>query len=304
MASSSNPNSKLSSTGMDFTPTIHQDTYAFIKPEQFDLNGRNVFITGASKGIGRHTALSFARAGASKIALGARSEMKNLEQEIKDAAEKASRKAPTVLSIKLDVTNRQSTEDAAKKIDAEFGGLDILINNAGYLENFAKVVDSDPEEWWKVWEVNIKGPYLVARATIPLLLKKNKGLKTILNVSSLGAHFLAPGGSGYMMTKLALVRFGEFLNAEHRDEGLLSYAIHPGGVDTELAQAMPKNMHGMLTDQPGLAGDAFTWLTAERRDWLAGRWIAATWDMEQLLGKKDKVVKNDLLKIRMDVGLE
>lgn len=300
---SQDPKTKLSSQGNDFTPTIHNDTYDYIKPEQFNLEGRSVFITGASKGIGRDTSLGFARAGASNIAIGARSDMSSLAKEMKEAAKKAGRKEPNVISIKLDVSDQKSVDDAAKQIEKEFGELDILINNAGYLEDFSKkIADSDPADWWRVWEVNIKGPYLVARATIPLLKKKSQSLKTILNVSSVGAFLTLGGASGYQMGKLALIRFSEFINAEYENDGLLSYAAHPGGVATELAKGMPEHMHSVLSDQPALAGNTFVWLTAERRDWLAGRYISATWDMKELLGKRENIEKNDLLKVRLDVG--
>ena len=126
-------------------------------------------MTGASKGIGRETALSFARAGASSIALGARSSLSNLASEVAAAAKEAGHPAPKVVSIELDVTDASSTEAAAKKVKEEFGGLDVLFNNAGYLETFRKIGESDWEEWWKTQEVNIKGPYLVARAFIPVL---------------------------------------------------------------------------------------------------------------------------------------
>lgn len=73
---------------------------------------------------------------------------------------------------------------------------------------------------------------------------------------------------------------------------------------TELASGMPEAMHQILTDTPELAGDTMVWLTAERREWLAGRYVSVTWDAEELLQKKQKIVDGDLLKVRMDVGLE
>ena len=112
---SQDPKSKLMSNGMDFTKTQHHDTYDRIKPEQFDLSGKAVFITGPSKGVGYAAALSFARAGASYIGLGARSDMSALEKEIQDAAKKAGRKPPKTLALKLDVTNQESVETAAEK---------------------------------------------------------------------------------------------------------------------------------------------------------------------------------------------
>ena len=71
----------------------------------------------------------------------------------------------------------------------------MLINNAGYLEEFLPVADSKIDQYWTVWEINMKGVFLVTRAFLPLLLKG--GMKTILNTSSIGAHTITPGGSGY-----------------------------------------------------------------------------------------------------------
>jgi NAD(P)-dependent dehydrogenase (short-subunit alcohol dehydrogenase family) len=131
---SQNPTIQKDSTGLDFTSTIRNDTYEFIKPEQFDLTGRAILVTGASKGLGKDNAVSFARAGASKIAIAARSGLEDVEKQMKEAAQKAGRKEPTILSLKLDVTDKQSVSDAVAKIEQEFGSLDIVINNAGYLE--------------------------------------------------------------------------------------------------------------------------------------------------------------------------
>lgn len=301
---SQKPGAKLASNGFDFTPTIHSDTYDYIKPEQFDLNGKAVLITGASKGVGRHAALSFARAGASHIAIAARTDMSSFSNELATAAKKAGKSAPQVLSLAVDVSSEDSVAKAAKDVESTFGRLDILLNNAGFLEKFAPPHEQDPANWWRVWEVNIKGPYVVTRALLPLILKTQEGLKTILNVSSIGAHAIMPGASGYQMGKLALLRFGEFLNCDYGEQGVLSFGIHPGGVPTELAKGMPEGVHHVLIDEPGLAGDTIVWLTAQRRKWLAGRYVSVTWDMKELEGKREKIEREDLLKVRMDVGMD
>ncbi|KAK6002585.1 hypothetical protein QM012_001335 [Aureobasidium pullulans] len=293
--------SMLHHAGFKFTPTIHNDTYDFISTKSQNLKGKRVFLTGASKGIGRETALSFARAGASSIALGARSSLSDLATEVEKAAKEAGHAAPKVVSIKLDVTDVSSTEQAAKTVKSEFGGLDFLFNNAGYLEEFKKIGESDPDEWWRTQEVNIKGPYLVARAFIPVLLDTKDGDKTIINTSSIGAHIIMPGASSYQVTKLALLRLSEFIQAEYKDQGILCYNIHPGGVVTELASRMPEENHHVLCDQPQLAADTVAWLVNEKREWLAGRYVSVTWDMKQLLDKKDEIIKKDLLKVRMTV---
>lgn len=300
---STNPKSKLQSSGADFTPTIHHDTYDYIKPEQFDLKNRAVFVTGASKGIGKATAISYAKAGASQIAIAARTDMEEVESAMLRAAKDAGKSAPQILRLKVDVTSDQSVQDAAKQIESTFGRLDILINNAGYLEKFVPLHETAVDDWWKGWEVNIKGVYLVTRALIPLLLKTSDSLRTILNVSSIGANIIMPGASGYQAGKMALLRFGEFLNADYADKGMLAFGIHPGGIPTELAKGMPEATHSMLTDTAELAGDSIVWLTAERREWIKGRYVSCNWDMKEFLGKKAAIEEGDLLKVRLDVGL-
>ena len=292
---------ELENTGINFTQTIHNDTYPFIDSANQDLSGRSVLITGASKGIGRSTALSFARAGASKIAIAARSSLSTVAEEARKAAKAANRPPPNVLEIKLDVTDKESVDDAKRLISEKFGGkLDILISNAGYLEPFIPLVDSDPDTWWSSYSVNVKGQYLVTRAFLPLLLKGE--LKIIIGLTSIGATILLPGASAYQTAKLALLRFMEFVNTEYGDKGIVAYCVHPGGVDTEMGRSMPENMHAFLTDTPELAGDTIVWLASERREWLRGRYVSCTWDMGQLLEKKEEVVKNELLKVRLCVA--
>ena len=144
-------------SGQSFVPTPRHDTYPFISPAKFDLSGKYVFISGASRGIGRAVAISYAKAGVSGIAIGARSDLSSLEKELLEAAKNANRKEPKVARISLDVIDRTSVEAAAKATESAFGRLDILINNAGYAAQWIPIAERDPDEWWKTWEVNIKG---------------------------------------------------------------------------------------------------------------------------------------------------
>ena len=228
-------------TGDDYTNILHSDTYEAIDSSKANLRGKSVFICGASKGIGRSITLSFAKAGASCIAIGARSDQAAVEKDIKDAAEAAKKSPPKVLQIKLDVTEQKSIESAAAEIEDQFGGLDILVQNAGIVGTPSPIVDSNPEDWWKTWDVNVRGPYLVARAFLPLMLKG--GDKQIVNVSSVGAFLRGPGMSSYQTSKLALLRFTEFIVAEYGEKGVLAFCIHPGNIVSRASLTMFKKKY-------------------------------------------------------------
>ena len=139
------------------------------------------------------------------------------------------------------MNNYASVEAAAQLTEKEFGELDILINNAGYLSEFVAIDEGDRDEWWMNFEVNIRGVYWMTKALLPLLLKG--GEKTVVNLSSIGAHTIRYGASGYQTTKFALMRFTEHLMVEYGDKGLLAFGVHPGGVLTELGGKMPTAMH-------------------------------------------------------------
>jgi len=278
----------------NFTSTLHRDTYPAIA--HANHQGRTVLITGASKGIGRATAISFARAGATNIFLAARSGLDEVEKELLAAAPSSS-SPPHITKLQLDVVSEASIAQAVERVEQACGHLDILVNNAGYLENWTPIAESDPADWWRAWEVNIKGVYLVTRAFLPLLLQGSH--KTIINVSSAGAHMTTRGASAYQTSKFALLRFTEFLAVEYGGQGIVAIAVHPGGVLTELARNLPKDYHGLLVDTPELGADSIVWLTQHRSLWLSGRYVNVNWDLPELMAKEAEVVEGDKLKMRI-----
>lgn len=286
--------------GNNFTTTIHQDTYPLIQSTKCDHRGRNVFITGASKGIGREMALSFAKAGAANIAVAARSEFGNIRDEIEQAAKSASRPIPNVLVLKLDVTDGGSVQHAASEFEKHCGHLDILVNNAGIVESpFQLIGDIDPAVWWTTMDVNLRGVYLMTRAFLPLLLRGDT--KIIVNVGSVAQNYITPGASAYGVSKLALARFTEFIDAEYGKQGITAITIHPGAILTNLGRRLPDYMaeNGWMTETEYLPADTVVFLTQQKRPWLSGRYISATWDMEELMQKEDEIVQGNLLKLRM-----
>ena len=295
----------LASPG-DYTTTnlVHSDTYPAISPLTADLSGKSIFIAGASKGIGKAIALAYARAGASRIAIGARSDLSSLIPEMRTAASKAKRPDPEIVAVTIDITDRASVEAGAKVVADKFAGkLDIVIHNSGVL-NFGNVVEGSPDAWWRNWEVNVKGLHLVARSFVPLLLAPGGAQdKTFVAISSVGAHLMSPGLSGYQTSKLAVLRLMEFLDAEYAGQGLLAYAVHPGnvpGTDILGVGGKPREeLRFVFTETAEICGDTLVFLTRERREWLAGRYVNCTWDMPELMAKEEEIVKGDKLKVRL-----
>lgn len=224
-------------TPYDNITTVHTDTYPYIDSTDVDLSGKTVFIAGASRGLGRAMSISFAQAGTSRIAIGARGDMSELETAMKEAAAKAGKNEPTILRVKLDISDEASVADAAITIEAKFGDLDILLNNAGVMESMAPLGDSKVDDWWRTWNVNVRGPYLAMRAFLPLMMRNHSTTNpaAIINTGSVGAWLTGPNLSAYQTTKLAVLRLTDHVNAEYRDKGILAYCFHPGNSLTDMA---------------------------------------------------------------------
>ncbi|CAO1602801.1 hypothetical protein XANCAGTX0491_006400 [Xanthoria calcicola] len=290
----------IAKKGFQFT-SVHHNIYPAIDLSKSSFEGQRVFISGASKGIGRAAAVAFAKAGAAAICLGARSDLSLVEEEIQEAAIAAGKKPPTVWTVSLDVSSRRSVEAAAISIEECCQSIDVLVNNAGYHSRFETITESDPDDWWNSWQTNIYGTYLMTRLFLPLLLKGSG--KTIVNITSIASQLLVRGASAYSTSKLAMLRFSEFTNLEYGAQGILAYSLHPGAIATELAtDVMPKAMaSAVLVDTVELAASTIVFLTQKRQEWLAGRYISVNWDMEELFRKKDEIVEKDLLKVRMAI---
>jgi len=187
------------------------------------MQGKAVMITGASRGIGAAAARAFAEAGA-RVALLARGEeaIAQLAGEIGEAA----------IAIPCDVSRYWEVEAAVATCLKTFGRLDVLVNNAGVLEPIARMEDSDPEEWGKVIDVNLKGVYHGMRAALPVM--KQAGGGTIITVSSGAAHRGLEGWSHYCASKAGAAMMTEMLHVEEGATGIRAMGLSPGTVATQM----------------------------------------------------------------------
>jgi NAD(P)-dependent dehydrogenase (short-subunit alcohol dehydrogenase family) len=286
--------------------TAHHAAYEAIDPTTALKNSASdkvIYIAGASRGIGQATAVAFAHAGAKAVYITARSEAA-LEETL-SLVKQTNPKTQCAYSI-CDVTSAAQVEASVKDCVAKFGGIDVADANAGYLGPWTKIGSSDPEGWWKNWEVNVQGTYHVIRFTLPYLIasakrQSAKGLSGghLILLSSIGAQLLMPGASDYQTAKHAINRLCEFVQTDHDEDGIKCFAIHPGGVATELGRNMPQAMHAYLVDKPELAACFAVWLCSGNADWAKGRYLSATWDVEELTALKDEILRDDLLVNRL-----
>ena len=284
----------------------HHSLYPAIDPEttlKGAAAGKIIFIAGASQGIGRATAVAFARAGAKAIYITARSE-KALE-ETKAHVSEADPETQCQYMV-CDVTDEEQVKASVNDCATRFGGIDVVDSNAGYLDQWKKIGESDPTSWWKTWEVNLKGTYYLIRYTIGYLIESAKkhasGGSTgghLILISSVGAQFVTPTASDYQTSKHAINRLCEFVEVDHGQDGVKCFAIHPGGVPTALAKNMPERLHANLIDEPDLPAGFAVWLCSGKADWAKGRYLSCNWDVDELTQLKDQIIQNDLLVNRL-----
>ncbi|MEM7721371.1 MAG: SDR family oxidoreductase [Pseudomonadota bacterium] len=289
--------------------TNHHQVYDAVDSQttlQGSTAGKVIFLTGASQGIGRAKAIAFAQAGAKAIYLVARSE--HGLKETRDLVAKANSGTECAIAT-CDVTQTADVTSAVDDCVAQFGAIDIADANAGYLGPWVKFGESDPEGWWYNWEVNLRGAYHVARFTIPhLITSARRRAETeasgghLILMSSIGAQLLMPGASDYQTSKHAINRLCEFIQTDHGADGIKCFAMHPGGVATELGHNMPEALHEHLIDEPELAAGFAVWLTSGKADWATGRYLSATWDVDELVARKDAILNGDQLVNRLRIA--
>jgi len=243
------------------------------------LTGRKAFVTGGGRGIGANIARELAAAGMEVAVSG--------------------RTAEQVESVAAEIGGRALVGDVSKRDDvagwfAELGDVDLLVANAG-MGTRGVSWELDPDDWWRVFEVNVLGVHLCCNAVIPGMLERGDG--RIMIVGS-GASYL-PGATdtSYTASKAAIGRYGETLANALRDR-IPVFVISPGLVRTAMTE-------GHFPDDapwtpPECAPDLVRKLATGRYDALAGRYLHAEHsDVDDLVSRIDEVLAEDLQAIRL-----
>jgi 3-oxoacyl-[acyl-carrier protein] reductase len=193
------------------------------------LSGRVALVTGAGRGIGRAAAIALALQGV-KVALAARSapELETVRKEIESVDGEA-------LAFPMDLVEVDSARLLVAAVAEALGGLDILLNNAGFALS-RPISKTTAEEWDLLMAVNARAPFLLCREALPYLKRSGRG--RIVNICSVVGYKGYVNQGAYTASKHALAGFTKVLAQEVMADGIRVHLISPGGVDTELAARM------------------------------------------------------------------
>ncbi|MEU1510946.1 glucose 1-dehydrogenase [Streptomyces sp. NPDC005811] len=200
------------------------------------LEGRSVVVTGAGSGIGRATALAFAAEGARVVvadlnADGAAAVVKEIEEA-----------GGTAVAVTGDLSEQSVVDEVANTAVERFGGVDVLVNNAGIMDRMSALADVTDAEWERVIRVNLTAPFLLTRAVLPHMLAAGKG--AIVSTASEAGLRGSAAGAAYTASKHGIVGLTKNLAVMYRSKGIRANAIAPGGTKTAIVVEADQAAHG------------------------------------------------------------
>ena len=236
-------------------------------------NNKVALVTGAARGIGLATAKKF-------LAEGWRVALLDIEGELLRGAAAGLGDADNTLALHCDVADAKAVAAAIAETEARFGRLDALVNNAG-IAVFAPLLQTSNEEWSRVLEVNLTGPFLCTKAAVPLMRDGNGG--AIVNITSISAVRASTLRSAYGTSKAGLAHLTKQLAVELASLNIRVNAVAPGPVDTAMAKqvhtseiradyhdAIPLNRYGLEEE----LAEAIYFLCSERSSYITGQILA------------------------------
>jgi NAD(P)-dependent dehydrogenase (short-subunit alcohol dehydrogenase family) len=238
--------------------------------DKFNLKGKKAYVTGASKGIGKATAIALCEAGADVAFIS-----RNMAEAAAVAKEAASKTGVKTIAIEADVSKPEDVDAMFDKIMAEFGTIDIAFNNAGVCPTVGPAEDMKYEDIKEIVDINLIGTYLCSQRAGRIMLEKGSG--SIINMASMSAHIsnVPQKASHYAATKAGVIAMSRNFAAEWSAKGVRVNSISPGYHMTEMAkqwtdmhpiwlERIPANRFGDVDEIAGLvvflAGDAANYI--------------------------------------------
>ncbi len=246
-----------------------------------DPAGRRVaLVTGGGRGLGRSIALALAADGFTVAVTGCTA-----------ASLEAVVAAGAAIALPGDVTDRDAVSEAVRRTSAEIGSVDLLVCNAGRFGTGGPLWESDPDDWWRDVEVNVRGVQLALWAALPGMVARGSGRVVVLG-SGFG-NSASPHGSGYGVGKTAVHRLVESVAAELAGTGVVAVTVSPGRVRTDMTLGFPAGFTSHHPDYleppaggwapPAAVAGLVLRVASGELDALAGRYVHITTDLGQAL---------------------
>lgn len=188
---------------------------------------KTAFITGATSGIGKATALAFAKEGFSLIICGRR-------KEALDELQDQLRTNVRVQTLQFDVRNKEEVKKAVESLPEEFRKIDILVNNAGNAHGLDPIQSGSTDDWDAMIDINVKGLLYVSKAIIPQMVQRRSG--HIINIGSIAGKEVYPNGNVYSASKHAVDALNIGMRMDLNSYGIRVGAINPGLVETGFSE--------------------------------------------------------------------
>lgn len=217
-----------------------------------DFKDKVVVITGASSGIGRAAAVEFAKKGSTLVLLARRKEkLEQVEKELKKFGNRTTTTTTTTVAIPCDVSDKDQVKSMSDRVLAQFGRIDVLVNNAGFAV-YGTVSELSIEDIESQMRTNYLGMVYCTKNFLPALVSQNSG--HIVNVASVAASFGLPGIASYCASKFAMLGFSEGLRHELHGTGVGVTVVSPIMVRTEFFdnpsfEKMPKYSPASLSPE-------------------------------------------------------
>jgi len=224
------------------------------------LEGKVTLITGGGRGIGKAVAIAYARAGA-KLALCARTATE-LEQSVSELRALKTEAEGWICDVSLEEPVKQFVGGAHEK----FGRIDVLVNNAGVMTRPVPMTELNVRKWDYTMAVNLRGPFLVTQAVLPVMIKQKSG--SIINVSSMIGRGAYANFIAYATSKWGLEGFTQTLAVEARSSNIRVNSVEPGYVATKLT--------GFNGSKPDSVTDVFLYLASDESKGVTGKMLSSS----------------------------
>lgn len=257
---------------------------------------RTAVVTGAGRGIGRELALGLARRGWSLALVG------RTPERLAETAALVAQTAPDVVCVTeaVDLTDAAATREALARVEAELGGIGLLVNNAGVLEQReAPFAEDDVDDVWRVVEGTLRVAMNATHAVLPGMLARGGGRVVDIN-SGFAYRSGIAAYTGYQIGKAALARFTAAVDSQYRDQGVRAFDLAPGVVATDMSASMP--MHADRTEWTPVEAivDLLAGIGDGRVDRLSGRFVRAGADTpDALAARADAILAADARRMRL-----